>query len=327
MRRTSIILCSAALLLVTVLGMPSCDAQASVEKDSSICVATWNVQNLFNAVLDGSEYDEYRPESGWNQEAYGKRLSNAAKVIRYLPDSGELIVVLNEVEGPDVVEDLIKTGDLAKSGLRWYACTESEGSAVQTAVVSSIPISYANVHDVGDGLRPVLEVCFETDRGRLFILAVHFKSNIGGTDETAAQREAGARVAAEVADVIERENPGCLVMICGDMNEECWDERMMGKSGPLPASDSFGRRNWYCFWKDPEASLWPNGSYWYDGNWKCYDNILVSASGRDGAGLEMTGCGVVFRGILSNAGKKPAAWDRRLLSGVSDHLPVWVSIQ
>ena len=41
----------------------------------------------------------------------------------------------------------------------------------------------------------------------------------------------------------------------------------------------------------------------------------------------MTGCGVVFRGILSNAGKKPAAWDRRLLTGVSDHLPVWVSIQ
>ena len=198
MKRTSIILCSAALLLVTVLGMPSCDAQASVEKDSSICVATWNVQNLFNAVLDGSEYDEYRPESGWNQEAYGKRLSNAAKVIRYLPDSGELIVVLNEIEGPDVVEDLIKTGDLAKSGLRWYACTESDGSAVQTAVVSSIPISYANVHDVGDGLRPVLEVCFETDRGRLFILAVHFKSNIGGTDETAAQREAGARVAADL---------------------------------------------------------------------------------------------------------------------------------
>ena len=327
MRKTSNILCSAALLLVTVLGMPSCNAQASVEKDSSICIATWNVQNLFNAVLDGSEYDEYKPESGWDQKAYGKRLSNAAKVIGYLPDSGELIVVLIEVEGPDVVEDLIKSTDLASSGLRWYACTESGDSAVQTAVVSSIPISYANIHDVGDGLRPVLEVCFDTDRGKLFILAVHFKSNIGGTDETAAQREAGACVASEIAAEIERENPGCLVMVCGDMNEECWDGKIMGKDGPLPASDTFGRRSWYCFWKDPGSVLWPNGSYWYDGSWKCYDNILVSASGKDGAGLEMTGCGVVFEGILSNAGKKPAAWDRRLLTGVSDHLPVWVTVR
>ena len=327
MRKTSIILCSSLLLLVTVLGMPSCNAQASVEKDSSICVASWNVQNLFNAVYDGNEYDEYKPESGWNEEAYRRRISNAATVIGYLPVSGELIVVLNEVEGPDVIEDLIKSNDLVHSGLRWYACTGSEDSAVQTAVVSSIPISYANVHDVGDGLRPVLEVCFETDRGRLFVIAVHFKSNIGGTDETAALREAGARVVAEVAAVIEQENPGCLVMVCGDMNEECWDERLMGKSGPLPASDTFGRRSWYCFWKDAGSMLWPNGSYWYGGSWKCYDNILVSASGKDGTGLEMTGCGVVFKGILSSAGKKPAAWDRRLLTGVSDHLPVWVTVQ
>lgn len=326
MRKTSIIL-FAALLLIVVLGMPSCNAQPSVEKDGSICIATWNVQNLFNAVSDGGEYEEYRPESGWDRKSYEKRLSDDRKVIGYLPDSGELIVVLNEVEGPDVVEDLIKSDDLPVSGLRWYACTESEDSAVQTAVVSSIPISHANVHDVGEGLRPVFEVCFETDRGKLFVLAVHFKSNIGGTEETASRREAAALVVAQVAAEIERGNPGCLVMVCGDMNEECWDERLMGQDGPLPASGTFGRRSWYCFWKDPQSALWPNGSYWYGGSWKCYDNILVSASGRDGAGLELTGYGVVFKGILSNAGKKPAAWDRRLLTGVSDHLPVWVTVR
>ena len=315
------------MLLVTVLAMPSCNAQAAVEKNTSICVATWNVQNLFNAEPDGNEYDEYKPESGWDRKAYSKRLSNAAKVFGYLPDAGDLIVVLNEVEGPDVVEDLIKAADLADSGLRWYACTESENASVQTAVVSSVPISYANVHEVGDGLRPVLEVCLETDRGKLFILAVHFKSNIGGTEETEVRREAGALVAAQVASVIEGENPGCLVMICGDMNEECWDGKIMGSSGPLPASGTFGRRSWYCFWQDPDVSLWPNGSYWYGGSWKCYDNILVSASGRDGAALEVCSCGVVFKGILVGTGNRPSSWDRRLLTGVSDHLPVWVMLE
>ena len=85
--------------------------------------------------------------------------------------------------------------------------------------------------------------------------------------------------------------------------------------------------SWYCFWEDQGLSLWPNGSYWYSGSWRCYDNILVSLSGRDGAGLEVNDCGVVFKGILSTADSKPAAWNRRLLTGVSDHLPVWVMLK
>ena len=315
------------VILVVLLLCFSCNAQAAEEKDNSICVATWNVQNLFNATLDGNEYDEYKPDSGWNDEAYGKRLSNAAKVLSYLPDSGATIVVLNEVEGPEVVEDLLKLRDMAGSGIRWYACTSSGQSAVQSAVISSLPIEHANIHEVGDGLRPVLEVCVETGKGKLFILAVHFKSNIGGTDETAAKRAESAQVVSQVAKVIGKENPGAVVMVCGDMNEECWDGRIMGEDGPLPASGLFGRGKWYCFWMDGTRTVWPNGSYYYGGSWKCYDNILVSQAGSDGTGLEYTGCGVVFRGIISNAGKKPDAWDRRLLTGVSDHLPVWVKLE
>ena len=308
-----------------VLFLSTCDSQA-VAKNTSICIATWNVQNLFNAVLDGNEYDEYKPSSGWDKEAYEKRLANAAKVLGYLPDSGGKIIVLNEVEGADVVEDLLKSRDMADLGIRWYACTGSEESAVQTAVISSLPIEHANIHEVGDGLRPVLEVCVETDRRKIFILAVHFKSNIGGTEETASLRRQSAQVVAHVADVIGKENPGALVMVCGDMNEECWDERLMGEDGPLPVSGSFERGRWYCFWKDGSKSLWPNGSYRYGDSWKCYDNIQVSRAGSDGSGLEFSDCGVVFKGIISNAGKKPYAWDRRLLTGVSDHLPVWVRV-
>ena len=316
-----------ATVLIIVLLISSCNAQEVVAMDSSICVASWNVQNLFNDVTDGREYDEYKSSSGWTREAYEKRLSNTAKVLGYLPDSGAKVIVLNEVECPDVVEDLLKTRDMAGSGIRWYACTDSADSAVQTAVISSLPIEHANIHEVGDGLRPVLEVCIQTGMGKLFILAVHFKSNIGGRDETAEMRTRSAEVVAQVAGVIGRENPGALVMVCGDMNEECWDERLMGSGGPLPASGSFGRGLWYCFWKDGTRTVWPNGSYWYADSWKCYDNILISQAGSDGTGLEYSGCGVVFRGLISNAGKKPNAWDRRLLTGVSDHLPVWVMLE
>ncbi len=300
------------------------------EPEHSLCVATWNVQNLFNATLDGNEYEEYKPSSGWDRSSYEKRLSNAAKVIGYLPSAGSYIVVLNEIENPNVVEDLIKSDDIKKMGIRYFACAGIEGGVIQTAVSSSIPISGAKVHAVSEGQRPVLEVEFDTAYGHVFVLAVHFKSNVGGESETAPMRKESASVVRQISRQIRKENPGALVLVCGDMNEECWDEnamgRMEGSNAPLKVSDSFGRDHWYCFWLDQSLSLWPSGSYMYNEQWKCYDNILVSQEGRDGSGWEYESCDVVFDGIVKTADQKPFSWDRNLLRGVSDHLPVWVRL-
>ena len=323
MRRKHLLLLAVLLLVLAV----SCDGQAMVESKESLCVASWNVQNLFNAVLDGNEYEEYKPSSGWSQSAYESRLSNASKVLGHLPSASSYIVVLNEIENPDVVEDLIKTGDSAKMGFRYYACAGAEGGAIQTAVVSSIPIKGARVHSVSDDLRPILEVEFDTSYGKLFILAVHFKSNIGGQAETAFKRVESASVVRQISRQIQKESPGCLVMVCGDMNEECWDENCMGRfeysDCPLKVSDSFVRDFWYCFWLDQDLGLWPGGSYMYNEEWKSYDNILVSQAGKDGTGWEFDSCGIVFEGIIKTADQKPFSWDRSLLRGVSDHLPVW----
>ena len=99
------------ICILVVLSVSSCSGQAPAEGQSTVCVATWNVQNLFNAVLDGNEYDEYKPSSGWNESMYKRRLSNAAKVLSCLPEAGEYVIVLNEIEGPNVVDDLIKSND------------------------------------------------------------------------------------------------------------------------------------------------------------------------------------------------------------------------
>lgn len=320
------------LLLLTILLLTfvvSCDGQAMVEGEDSLCVVSWNVQNLFNAVLDGSEYDEYKPSSGWSQSAYENRLSNASKVLGYFPSATSYIVVLNEIENPNVVEDLINTGDILKMGFRYYACAGIEGGAIQTAVVSSIPIKGARIHSVSEDQRPILEVEFDTSYGKLFILAVHFKSNIGGQSETAVKRVESASVVRQISRQIQKENPGCLVLVCGDMNEECWDENSMGRfeysDCPLKVSDTFLRDSWYCFWLDQNLGLWPGGSYMYNEEWKCYDNILVSQAGEDGTGWEYNSCGIVFEGIIKTADQKPYSWDRSLLRGVSDHLPVWVT--
>ena len=312
------------IAITALLLLPSCSAHGVDEKDFSLCVASWNVQNLFDAKSDGTEYEEYTPSSGWNQSAYESRLTGVRRVLDDLPPSSDYILVLNEIEGSDVVEDIIKSNDLIKLSLRFYACTEEPESPIQIAVASSLPIVSAHVHSTEEGLRPILEVGFETEGGKVFVLACHFKSNVGGVVETAGQRLLAASTAAQIARNLEAENPGALVLMCGDMNEECFGGQVMSDTGPLPCSGEFERGQWYNFWRESEALPWPGGSYWYDGTWRSYDNILISLAGRDGSGWDFSEAGTVYTGIQRTSDGRPFSWDRRLLTGISDHLPVWV---
>ena len=315
------------VVLLSLFLLSSCNAQSAAETEKSLCVATWNVQNLFDADYGGTEYGEYTPSSGWTRSAYESRLTGLRRVLNELPKCGDYILVLNEVEGPNVVEDLIKSRDLAKLGLCYYACTEESWSPIQIAVASSMPIVSAHVHAVGEELRPVLEVCFDTDCGRIFILACHFKSNVGGVVETEGSRLRTASVVAQIARNLEAGNPGSLVLVCGDLNEECAVGEALSETGPLPCSSTFERGRWYDFWRDLEASCWPGGSYWYDGSWRGYDHILIPLAGGDLWGWDYSGCGVVFSNVQRTADGKPFSWDRRLLKGISDHLPVWVKFE
>ena len=324
---TLLFICSLPLLL-SFSCQANPDSSSNVSTASTVCVATWNVQNLFDDVDNGNEYDDYKASSGWNKDAYNTRLSNTAQVLDYLPSASQYLIILNEVENANVVEGLLSQKKMKAKGLAWYAFASFENSSIGSAVISSIPIASAKVHNTDDGLRPVLEVEINVNGAKLYLLSVHFKSNVGGETETAPLRLKAAQTVAEIATELKRNSPGCLVLVCGDFNEECWDDNCMTRfssvTAPLKVSGAFSNGTWYCPWLDTTQSLWPNGSYYYNENWKCYDNILVSQEGRDGTGLEYSKAGVIFQGVIRTSDDKPNAWQRQLLKGVSDHLPVWV---
>lgn len=299
--------------------------------NSSICVASWNVQNLFDDIDNGTEYSEYLSSSGWNTKGYNLRLSNTAQVLDYLPKAKDYIIILNEIENTNVIEGLLSQKKLRSKKLAWYAFASAYSGSIGTAVLSSLEIVSAKVHKTDDSLRPILEVEFNTNGGKLYILSLHFKSNVGGETETAPMRLKAAKVVAQVAAQLKKENPGCLILTCGDFNEECWADNTMTRlptvSAPLKVSGTFSNGTWYCPWLDTSQNLWPNGSYYYNEHWKCYDNILISQEGRDGTGLEYIKAGVIFQGILRTSDDKPNAWQLNLLKGVSDHLPVWIVLE
>ena len=319
-----------------VLALPlllsfSCQLDPSEGAQIALCVASWNVQNLFDDIDNGTEYSEYLNSNGWGSKGYNLRLSNTAQVLESIPKAQDYIVVLNEIENTNVVEGLLSQKKLKSKNLSWYAFASSSSGAIGTAVMSSLEIASAKVHHTDDSLRPILEVEFNTTNGKLYLLSLHLKSNLGGETETAPMRLKAAKVVTQVATELKKNNPGCLILICGDFNEECWACNTMSHlsttTAPLKVSGTFSNGKWYCPWLDTTQNMWPNGSYYYNDHWKCYDNILISQEGKDGTGLEFAKAGVLFQGILRTSDDKPNAWEPSLLKGTSDHLPVWVLLQ
>ncbi len=298
MIRKTIVLFSVLLLLV------SCSGCEKSER-TGFRIAQWNVQNLFDGNSDGTEYSEYTRQSGWSSKLYRSRLENIEDVLSYPGLSEAEIIVLNEVENSNVIQDIMHLDALQKRGFLWQACASEEGGAISVGVISSIPIQDVHLHSV-QGARPVIEARFEICGKTVCVLALHGKSNLGEEEETRALRQRTGEALAQRTQYLRETDPACLVVIAGDFNEDPYQGNIIQDMGL-----------WHSFWDD--ASFDGKGSYLYDGQWMRYDNILLSSD-------LIVHSGVVRTGILTDAGGSPNRWRRELLSGVSDHLPVWVQV-
>lgn len=291
-----------AVLLVCIF-LCSCSG-CETEERTGFTIASWNVQNLFDGVNDGTEYSEYRHSAGWSDSAYRARLAALVQVL----DSGDLakaeIIVLNEIENARVAEDIMSA--LGNRSFLWYAVASQEDGPISLGIISSVPMISADIHEV-DGARPVIRARFRICDTDVFVLAVHAKSNLGDTEENLFLRSLLGQAVDDLVRRTRQDFPGSLVILAGDFNEEPW-------TGNVVRNPDL----WRCFWEDRRDEL--TGSYVYDGQWLCYDNILLSAD-------FLQDWGVVTDGIATDRDGRPNAWNRNTLSGVSDHLPVWVRVR
>lgn len=295
-------------LLFFVCLLTSCPVEVSVpEEFSSLVICSWNVQNLFDGVDNATEYAEFTSSSGWNDKQYRVRLAKIETVLGYGELSSASIIVLNEVENENVVSDILSLSSLKKRGFSYYACAGEVGGAIKIAVISCYPITSAHVHS-SSGMRPVLEVNFNFSGQRLCVLAVHAKSNLGEEETNLSLRRMTGSIIRDVVDGVYSEDPRALIAVAGDFNENASDAHVLHDYS-----------SWYIFWEDSSLSLSAPGSYRYNGQWFTYDNIAFSRGALSG--------GVESGGILSNIYGYPDSFSPRLLSGVSDHFPIWLKIE
>lgn len=299
--------------------------------DDSLSILSYNVENLFDATVRGTEYRDFLPETGWDSETMHERLRSVARAVTSLPAYPDVLALV-EIESEEVVERLADQ-HLVDGLYRYRAFARAPAGAVGVAVLSRVPLGAPRVlqprPEPGATDRPMLEV----DVDGVTLIVVHWKSRRGGTAETEARRVAAARLlSVRVAD-LSAADPARPILVAGDFNTH------LGIAGEAP-HDPFSATGpralrWAPFdgpaildlddgplWNTWELAPAP-GTYRYDGRWERIDGFLASQSLRDGPWRVAAVQALCPEAACDEMGRPISA--RR--GGVSDHLPVLLSLE
>jgi endonuclease/exonuclease/phosphatase family metal-dependent hydrolase len=144
---------------------------------SAIKVASYNVQNLFDTSLDGTEYNKYIPNThNWNDKTLDLKLNHVSEVIC---DIDAQIIGLQEIENQSILEKLVKHLERVGCGYYHHAISQKKGSSIQVALLSRYPIEYQRdiiVNPRVKKVRNILEVAVEIEGNPLLIFVNHWKS-------------------------------------------------------------------------------------------------------------------------------------------------------
>lgn len=139
-------------------------------------IATYNVENLFDADYQGSEYEEYIPgKHNWNARMMEIKLNHTAQVIC---DLNADILGLQEVENEAIFQKLIKRLHDVGCKYRYHAITHKKDAPIQVALLSRYPISKAHEIQVSYSarVRNILEVEVQVGGAPLTLFVNHWKS-------------------------------------------------------------------------------------------------------------------------------------------------------
>lgn len=332
-------------------GKISLEASAS----STYCVASWNVENLFDNRDDprkpgDDEFLASHPSTRWTSERLEQKLAHIAQVIRYMNGSkGPDILGLVEVETPALVEDLI--GRLRG---RDYAYTYGESPdrrGIDVALLydrrrfAFVGTESHRVPRPAPLTRVILHVTLATRGGaRLHCFVNHWPSRGIGVEESIPQRRAAARVLRREIQALRRREPSAAILAFGDFNDTPEDasiaETLRALPPPAEGAPAKSAKADTLYNLSLPLSRAGEGTYAYcvrgRKEWQMLDQILASAPLlRPGSPLACDpGSFEIVRPpyMLERHGWRKGApiptfqGEGRYRGGFSDHLPVAVRL-
>lgn len=324
---------------------------------SGLTIMTYNVENLFDDVHDGTEYREFDPNGGaWNAEFFKIRVGSIAEVVRKAVPGGADVLLLQEVENDNALTALVADG-LRGMGYTWKAFVPKRGLSANVAILSRFPIARVRTHAVGSWkgatpLRDIVEADIVIAGNTLYVLDNHWKAKSEGARATEPFRRNAAGVLARRIEEILALDPSADIVAAGDLNESLDELQRVGtkyQTALVPESENalttepnqsiflsgavtgLGVVGTRCVLYEPwyEIDSSHRGSYFYQGDWLTVDHMLLSPGLFDPRGFcyRRGSFGPVRLPFLLSDTGSPKAWSNLTKdSGYSDHLPLIMSL-
>ena len=307
-------------------------------------VATYNVENLFDANVQGTEYNDYTPgKHNWNKRMMEIKLNHTAEVICDLDAD---ILGLQEIENSIVFDALLKRLKRVGCEYRYSAITHKKGAAIQVALISRFAIKNKKELQVSYSpyTRNILEVEVDVHGKPLTVFSNHWKSKSRKGFESKRIKYAKRLEKRILAMPTNKE-----YVILGDLNSNynahlTLKERLNDSNGVTGIANILqttkdrkliqkheilqsGKGSHYNTWQElPFKDRW---SHKYYGNKSTLDHILLPSVMFNGKGFDYVNDSfAVFKApYLFTKKGYINSWQykngKHLGKGYSDHLPVY----
>ncbi|HLP10373.1 MAG TPA: hypothetical protein VK177_00475 [Flavobacteriales bacterium] len=315
-------------------------------KKTTYTVGFYNVENLFDTIRNTNINDaDFTPDgkNHWDSKKYNIKLNNLSRVILGLGyGNAPAIVGMAEVENRQVLEDLIKTKNLAgkKYAVIHRNSKDERGIDVaaiyRTDVLKDLKYEYLEVvlPDKDDFTREILYVkASMLGKYAVNIFYNHWPSRREGEAESEPKRIAAAKVLKAKIEEIKKKDANAVVFVMGDFNDEPNNKsiaEVLGAGKPGDKTKSLVNMS-YAKFENKE------GTHSFKGEWNMLDQVMVSRSFYEktkGLTLVQKETGifkepyVLFKhkdgGISPN---KSYSGPQFHAKGYSDHLAVYFSLE
>ena len=259
--------------------------------DTTLKIATYNVENLFDLQRSGHEYKEFIPNtrSKWNLKNYRIKLKNISRVIKEINAD---IIGLEEIESLQALKDLRM--QLKRDGVyyQYFKIANYKDTTIKVAILSKIPFVYTHEIAVQSSYRyrNILEAKFKVKGEEFFVLVNHWKAKSGPESMRIVSAK---KIMKRVSELGEKKN----IILVGDFNSD-YEENILFKRkrklndtngvtginhilGTLEHKESASKVDvpygeFYNLWYDaPKPQRY---SYIFRGKKEAMDSIIVSPS-------------------------------------------------
>jgi len=298
-------------------------------------VASYNVENLFDLQLDGTEYKEYRPYSKtWNKKSFLIKITHVARVINDLDAD---IIGLQEIESQKALDTLLKKIPQYK----YHIFIKKKTASIGLALLSIYPIKKFKKIDVDKNdnySRYILKATVAIENKNLILYVNHWRSKRAPE----SKRIIYALALKKELDTLKKDTD---YIVLGDLNSNYNEYQTFKYNKKL--NDTFGItginqilnstengnlihiKDMLNYDKHILYNLWvgfkgERFSTFFKEEMDTPDNILIPKGLFDTKGISyIQNSFGVFKKKYLIKNKKIKSWNRYKHSGYSDHLPVY----